>query len=261
MGRVDMERQALNVKRMELLGARVRAVETGSRTLKDAISEALRDWVTNVADTHYVLGSVLGPHPYPRIVRDFQSVIGREARRQILDHENRLPDHLVACVGGGSNAIGLFFEFLDEAGIDMIGIEAGGHGIVPGQHAARFAGGSPGVLQGTRSYLLQDPHGNILDTHSISAGLDYCSVGPEHAFYHDRGRIHFDWVSDEEALAGFDALTADEGIVPALETAHALAYLLRRPQRIRPDALVVLNLSGRGDKDVETVLRAKASRG
>jgi tryptophan synthase beta chain len=260
MGRVDMERQALNVRRMELLGARVRPVDAGSRTLKDAISEALRDWVTNFADTHYALGSVLGPHPYPRMVRDFQSVIGAEARQQILEHERRLPDHLVACVGGGSNAIGLFFEFLDDEGVDMIGVEAGGRGIVPGEHAARFAGGRPGVLQGTRSYLLQDSHGNVLGTHSISAGLDYCSVGPEHAFYHDRGRIHFDWVSDAEALAGFDALAAGEGIVPALESAHALGYLLREDKRVRPGSLVVVNLSGRGDKDVETVLRAKAER-
>jgi len=261
MGRVDMERQALNVRRMELLGAHVRGVDAGSRTLKDAISEALRDWVTNVADTHYVLGSVLGPHPYPCMVRDFQSVIGREARQQILDHEGRLPDCLLACVGGGSNAIGLFFEFLDDPGVEMIGVEAGGRGIVAGQHAARFAGGRPGVLQGTHSYLLQDAHGNVQDTHSISAGLDYCSVGPEHAFYHDRGRIRFEWVSDTEALAGFDALCTTEGLVPALESAHALGYLLRDDKRIRPGALVVVNLSGRGDKDVETVLAAKAERG
>ena len=260
MGRVDMERQALNVRRMELLGARVHPVDTGSRTLKDAISEALRDWVTNVGDTHYVLGSVLGPHPYPRIVRDFQSVIGREARQQILQRENRLPDTLLACVGGGSNAMGLFFEFLDDAGVAMLGIEAGGHGIVPGGHAARFAGGRPGVLQGTRSYLLQDTHGNVLGTHSISAGLDYCSVGPEHAFYHEQGRIQFDWVSDVEALAGFDCLSTEEGLVPALESAHALGYLLRDDKRIRPGSLVVVNLSGRGDKDVETVLRARARK-
>jgi tryptophan synthase beta chain len=260
MGRVDMERQALNVHRMELLGARVHPVDAGSRTLKDAISEAMRDRVTNVSTTHYVLGSVLGPHPYPMMVRDFQSVIGREARSQILEHEKRLPDHLVACVGGGSNAIGLFWEFLDDATVGMIGIEAGGEGITPGRHAARFAGGRPGVLQGTKSYLLQDDHGNVLGTHSISAGLDYCSIGPEHAFYRDRGRIAYDWVTDDEALAGFDALAASEGIVPALETAHALGWLLRRDKRVAPDALLIVNLSGRGDKDVESVLRAKSAR-
>jgi tryptophan synthase beta chain len=257
MGRVDMERQALNVRRMELLGARVRPVDAGSRTLKDAISEAMRDWVTNVESTHYVLGSVLGAHPYPMMVRDFQSVIGREARAQILAHEKRLPQVLLACVGGGSNSIGLFFEFLDDPGIKMIGIEAGGDGILPGRHAARFATGRPGVLQGTKSYLLQDEHGNVLGTHSISAGLDYCSVGPEHAYYHDRGRIHYDWVSDAEALAGFDALASLEGIVPALESAHAVGYLLRKKCAVPRGALVVVNLSGRGDKDVESVLRAK----
>jgi tryptophan synthase beta chain len=257
MGRVDMERQALNVHRMELLGARVRPVDAGSRTLKDAISEAMRDWVTHVDTTHYVLGSVLGAHPYPMMVRDFQSVIGREARQQILEREGRLPDWLVACVGGGSNSIGLFFEFLDDAGVRMLGIEAGGLGIEPGRHAARFAGGKAGVLQGTRSVLLQDEHGNILGTHSISAGLDYCSVGPEHAYYHDRGRIDYDWVTDDEALAGFEAATRLEGIVPALESAHAVGYLLRARTRIAPGALVVLNLSGRGDKDVHSVLRAR----
>ncbi len=257
MGRVDMERQALNVRRMELLGARVRPVDLGSRTLKDAISEAMRDWVTNVDSTHYVLGSVLGPHPYPRMVRDFQSIIGREAREQILVHAGRLPEFLLACVGGGSNSIGLFYEFLDDPAVRMLGIEAGGTAIEPGRHAARFAGGRPGVLQGTKSYLLQDDHGNVLGTHSISAGLDYCSVGPEHAFYRDRGRIDYDWASDAEALAGFAALTADEGIMPALESAHALGYLLRSDRRIPAGALVVVNLSGRGDKDVENVLRAR----
>ena len=261
MGAVDMQRQAVNVRRMELLGARVHAVDAGTKTLKDAISAAMRDWVANVADTHYVLGSVLGAHPYPRIVRDFQSIIGREARAQILEREGRLPDHLVACVGGGSNAMGLFFEFLDDPAVRMLGIEAGGRGILPGEHAARFAGGRPGVLQGTRSYLLQDAHGNVLDTHSISAGLDYCSIGPEHAFYHDRGRIEFDWVSDAEALAGFDALAAQEGIMPALESAHALGYMLRDDKAVRPGSLVILNLSGRGDKDVENVLRAKGLLG
>jgi tryptophan synthase beta chain len=257
MGSVDMERQRLNVRRMELLGARVRAVEAGSRTLKDAISEAMRDWVANLDTTHYVLGSVLGPHPYPMIVRDFQSVIGREARAQILAAVGRLPDALVACVGGGSNSIGLFHAFLDDRAVAMHGIEAGGTGIEPGQHAARLAGGRPGVLQGTRSYLLQDEHGNILDTHSIAAGLDYCSVGPEHAYHRERGRIAYDWVTDAEALAGFDALATTEGIVPALESAHALAWLLREPRPVAPGSLVVVNLSGRGDKDVESVLRAK----
>jgi tryptophan synthase beta chain len=257
MGRVDMERQALNVHRMELLGARVVPVDTGSRTLKDAISEAMRDWVTNVRTTHYVLGSVLGAHPYPRMVRDFQSVIGSEVRSQVTAREGRLPDVLVACVGGGSNSLGLFFEFLDDPDVAMIGVEAGGTAIEPGQHAARFAGGRPGVLQGTKSYLLQDEHGNVLGTHSISAGLDYCTVGPEHAFYRDCGRIHYDWVTDDEALQGFDALSSTEGIVPALESAHALGYLLRREKRVAPGALVVVNLSGRGDKDVHTVLRAK----
>ncbi len=261
MGAVDMQRQALNVRRMELLGATVHPVEAGSRTLKDAISAAMRDWVTNVDRTHYVLGSVLGAHPYPMMVRDFQSVIGREARQQIQEREGRLPDHLVACVGGGSNAMGLFFEFLDDAPVRMLGVEAGGRGIEPGAHAARFAGGRPGVLQGTRSYLLQDSHGNVLDTHSISAGLDYCSVGPEHAFYHERGRIDFDSASDAEALAGFDALTHDEGIMPALESAHAFGYLLRDDKVVRPGSLVIVNLSGRGDKDIENVLLAKRGAG
>jgi tryptophan synthase beta chain len=257
MGRVDMERQELNVHRMHGFGARVHPVDSGSRTLKDAISAAMRDWVTHVDTTHYVLGSVLGAHPYPRMVRDFQSVIGREVRRQIRAAERRLPDLLLACVGGGSNAMGLFYEFLDDSRVRMVGIEAGGAAIAPGLHAARFAGGRPGILQGTRSYLLQDAHGNILPTHSVSAGLDYCSVGPEHAYYHDRGRIEFDWVSDQEALAAFDILAAQEGILPALETAHAIAWLLRGRATITPGTLVVVNLSGRGDKDVHTVRAQK----
>lgn len=257
MGTEDMERQALNVFRMRLLGSTVTGVNAGSRTLKDAISEAMRDWVSNVETTHYVLGSVLGAHPYPRMVRDFQSIIGREVRGQIRAAERRLPDLLVACVGGGSNAIGLFHEFLDEPAVAMVGVEAGGTAIEPGRHAARFAGGAPGILQGTRSYLLQDTHGNILPTHSVSAGLDYCSVGPEHAYYHDRGRIRFDWVSDADALAAFDSLTALEGIMPALETAHAIAWLLSRDSLSLRDRLIVVNLSGRGDKDVQTVLRAR----
>ena len=259
MGRVDMERQALNVHRMQLLGARVVPVDTGSRTLKDAISEAMRDWVTNVADTHYVLGSVLGAHPYPTMVRDFQAIIGRETRAQIVEREGRLPDWLVACVGGGSNSIGLFHDFLHEPSVRMLGIEAGGLGIEPGRHAARFAAGSVGVLQGSKSYLLQDECGNILGTHSISAGLDYCSVGPEHADLHDRGRVDYDWIGDAQALAGFEALTRLEGIVPALESAHAIGYLLDAKSRIPPGALVVVNLSGRGDKDVQTVLQAQRS--
>jgi tryptophan synthase beta chain len=257
MGRVDTERQALNVHRMELLGARVVPVDSGSRTLKDAISEAMRDWVSHVDTTHYVLGSVLGAHPYPMMVRDFQSIIGRETRSQILAREGRLPDWLLACVGGGSNSIGLFFEFLDEPSVRMLGIEAGGEGIEPGRHAARFAGGRSGVLQGTKSYLLQDDAGNVLATHSISAGLDYCSVGPEHAYYHDSGRIQYDAIDDNEALAGFDALTRLEGIMPALESAHAIGYLALERSRIEPESLVVVNLSGRGDKDVQSVLRAR----
>jgi tryptophan synthase beta chain len=257
MGRVDMERQALNVRRMELLGARVCPVDSGSCTLKDAISEAMRDWVTHVESTHYVLGSVLGAHPYPRMVRDFQSVIGKEARQQLLEREARLPDQLVACVGGGSNAIGLFFDSLDDPEVGLIGVEAAGESLQPGRHAARFAGGSLGVLQGTRSYLLQDRQGNILPTHSISAGLDYCSVGPEHAYYHDHGRIVFEWATDAEAVRGFDWMTRQEGILPALESSHAIGWLLSERCTIRPGSLVVVNLSGRGDKDVDSVLRAK----
>jgi len=233
------------------------AVDTGSRTLKDAISEAMRDWVRTIDSTHYVLGSVLGAHPYPRIVRDFQSVIGREAREQILSREGRLPSHLVACVGGGSNAMGLFFEFLDDAAVELIGVEAGGEALEPGAHAARFVGGRIGVLQGTRSLLLQDAQGNILETHSISAGLDYCSVGPEHVYYHDRGRARFAWATDAEALLGFDWMTRQEGILPALESAHAIGWLLSERCTIPPGSLVVVNLSGRGDKDVDSVLRAK----
>lgn len=257
MGRVDMERQALNVRRMELLGAQVHPVESGSRTLKDAISEAMRDWVTNVDTTYYVLGSVLGAHPYPMIVRDFQRIIGAEVRQQILERESRLPDTLVACVGGGSNAIGLFFEFLDETDVQLIGVEAAGDSLEPGHHAARFVGGRMGVLQGTRSYLLQDDQGNILGTHSISAGLDYCSVGPEHAHYHDLGRAQFEWATDVEALQGFDWMTRQEGIMPALESAHAIGWLLSDRCRLAAGAVVVVNLSGRGDKDVDNVLRAK----
>ncbi len=253
MGTEDMRRQALNVFRMELLGAEVRGVEAGSRTLKDAISEALRDWVTHVETTHYLLGSVLGPHPYPMIVRDFQALIGREAREQILACEGRLPDVLLACVGGGSNAIGLFYEFLAEPGVQMIGVEAGGRSAGLGHHAARFAGGRPGVLHGTYTYVLQDEDGQIALTHSVAAGLDYAAVGPEHAYWRDRGRIQYVSVTDEEALAAFQTLARWEGILPALESAHALAYAMRLAPTMSPDQILLINLSGRGDKDVHTV--------
>jgi len=250
MGDEDMRRQALNVYRMRLLGAEVKPVLAGSRTLKEAISEAMRDWVTNVSDTHYILGSVLGAHPYPAMVRDFQSVIGHEARLQILEVEGRMPDCLVACVGGGSNSIGLFHAFLDDRQVRMIGVEAGGTSLDPGRHAARFAGGSLGVLQGTRTFLLQDEAGNILPTHSVSAGLDYAAVGPEHAYLRDQGRVVYTHVSDSEALEAFHALAEMEGIIAALESAHAVAYLLREGGDGRLGRLVIVNLSGRGDKDV-----------
>src|SRR5689334_18437 len=256
MGSEDMRRQALNVFRMQLLGAEVRSVDAGSRTLKDAINEALRDWVTNVADTYYLLGSALGPHPYPVMVRDFQSVIGREARAQILEHEGRLPDVLVACVGGGSNSIGLFHPFLGDEMVRMIGVEAGGSGNELGQHAARFntaGGGRPGVLQGTMSYVLQDENGQVAATHSVSAGLDYPSIGPEHAFLHDAGRVEYSSVSDAEALAAFQLLSRLEGIIPALESAHAVAYGLKVARELSRDQIVVMNLSGRGDKDINSV--------
>ena len=256
MGAEDMRRQELNVFRMQLLGAEVREVNAGSRTLKDAINEALRDWVTNVAGTYYLLGSALGPHPYPLMVRDFQSVIGREARKQILEHEGRLPDALIACVGGGSNSIGLFHPFLSDAGIRMIGVEAGGAGNELGQHAARFnaaGGGRPGVLQGTMSYVLQDDNGQVAATHSISAGLDYPSIGPEHAFLHDAGRVEYSSVSDEEALDAFQLLSKLEGIIPALESAHAVAHAIKTARQMRRDQILIVNLSGRGDKDVNSV--------
>jgi tryptophan synthase beta chain len=256
MGTEDMRRQALNVFRMRLLGAEVVGVDAGSRTLKDAINEALRDWVTNVGDTHYLLGSVLGPHPYPMMVRDFQSVIGREARAQMLERCNRLPDYLLACVGGGSNAMGLFYEFLDDPDVKMIGVEAGGRGLSLGEHAARFleeGGGSVGVLQGTRSYVLQDDRGQIALTHSISAGLDYPSVGPEHAYLHDRGRVEYVTANDQEAIEAFLLLTRIEGILPALESAHAIAHLIKVAPRLSKEEIVLVNLSGRGDKDVNTV--------
>jgi tryptophan synthase beta chain len=241
---------------MRLLGARVTGVDAGSRTLKDAINEAMRDWVTNVEHTHYVLGSVLGADPYPRMVRDFQAVIGQEARRQILEAEGRLPDCLVACVGGGSNALGLFHAFLPDERVRLIGVEAGGRGIASGQHAARFAEQTVGILHGTRSYVLQDPDGQIRVTHSISAGLDYSGVGPEHAYLHDRGRVQFAAVTDAEALDGFRLLCETEGIIPALESAHAAAYLPRLAREGEGGRVLILNLSGRGDKDVEVAARA-----
>ncbi len=256
MGTEDMRRQALNVFRMELLGAEVREVNAGSRTLKDAINEALRDWVTNVDDTYYLLGSTLGPHPYPLMVRDFQTIIGREARAQILEKQARLPDVLVACVGGGSNSIGMFHPFLSDESVRMVGVEAGGRSAELGQHAARFnrnGGGRPGVLQGTMSYVLQDEHGQIATTHSISAGLDYPSIGPEHASLHDSGRVEYTAVSDAEALEAFQTLSKLEGIIPALESAHAVAHAVKVAAEMKSDETVIVNLSGRGDKDVNTV--------
>jgi tryptophan synthase beta chain len=253
MGADDMVRQALNVVRMELLGATVWRVDAGSRTLKDAISEAMRDWVTNVTDTFYVLGSALGPHPYPLMVREFQSVIGREARAQILTQAGRLPDLVVACVGGGSNAIGIFDGFIDDVGVRLIGVEAGGEAIAPGRHAARFDGGSTGVLQGTRTFVLQDAAGNIELTHSISAGLDYAAVGPEHAWLRERGRTEYAHISDAEALEGFKSLARLEGIIPALESSHAVAHAMKIAPALPGGTVMLVNLSGRGDKDVQSV--------
>lgn len=255
MGAEDVERQKLNVFRMRLLGAQVVSVDSGSKTLKDAINEALRDWVANVGDTHYVLGTVHGPHPFPMICRDFQSVIGREVRAQILEQEGRLPGTLVACVGGGSNAIGLFYDFIADENIRMIGVEAGGERIVPGMHAARFAGGSLGMLHGAVSYVLQDADGQIGQTHSVSAGLDYASVGPEHAYFHDAGRIEYTHASDEAALAAFQTCASLEGIIPALESAHAVAHVLEIAPSLPQDHLLVLNMSGRGDKDVQQAMK------
>ena len=257
MGTEDMQRQALNVFRMRLLGATVTGVDAGSKTLKDAISEAMRDWTTNVRTTHYVLGSVLGAHPYPMMIRDFQAIIGREARKQILSTEKRLPDYLVACVGGGSNSIGLFHAFLRDPKVKMIGVEAGGLGVQSGKHAARFAGGKPGVLQGTMTYLLQDDHGQINLTHSVSAGLDYAAVGPEHSLYHDQGRIEYTSATDSEALAAFDLLAREEGIVPALESAHAIAHVVKLAPTLKKSQLIIANLSGRGDKDVQQVAKMR----
>ncbi len=250
MGAVDMERQALNVARMRFLGAKVVAVTAGQATLKEAINEAMRDWVTNVRDTHYILGSALGSHPYPMIVRDFHRVIGDEARRQILEKEGRLPDLLVACVGGGSNAIGLFWPFLNDEGVKMVGVEAGGRGIRDGEHAARFQGGKLGVLQGTKTFLLADADGQIQLTHSVSAGLDYAAIGPEHAYLRDQGRIEYDYATDEQALEAFQKLSRVEGIIPALESSHAIAHVLKVAPKMAPDQILIANLSGRGDKDV-----------
>jgi tryptophan synthase beta chain len=276
MGEVDMARQQPNVFRMQLAGTEVRPVASGSRTLKDAINEAIRDWVTNVRTTHYLLGSVLGPHPYPTMVRDFQSVIGQEARTQILEAEGRLPDLLIACVGGGSNAMGLFHPFLEDKSVEMLGVEAGGNGIESGKHAARFAtppslpplsGGGRGevearlgVLHGTKSYVLQTPDGQIAETHSISAGLDYPSVGPEHAWLRDQERAGYTYATDEEALAGVKLLSRMEGIIPALESAHAVAEVVKRAPTMPKDSLIIVNLSGRGDKDLDTIMRELGKR-
>jgi tryptophan synthase beta chain len=264
MGEVDIARQEPNVFRMQLVGTEVRPVSSGSRTLKDAINEAIRDWVTNVGTTHYLLGSVLGPHPYPMMVRDFQSVIGREARAQILQAEGRLPDMLIACVGGGSNAMGLFYHFIEDKGVEMLGVEAGGSGIETGQHAARFAppANEPtgvearlGVLHGTKSYVLQNFDGQIAQTHSISAGLDYPSVGPEHAWLRDQERAGYTYATDDEALAAVKILSEMEGIIPALESAHAVAEVVKRAPTMPKDSIIIANLSGRGDKDLDTIMR------
>jgi tryptophan synthase beta chain len=257
MGAEDMQRQALNVFRMRLMGAEVRGVEAGSKTLKDAINEALRDWVTNVRDTYYLLGSALGPHPYPTMVRDFQRCIGDEAREQVLKREGRLPDAVVACVGGGSNAIGAFTAFVQDRDVRLIGVEAGGRGETLGEHAARFHGGVPGVLQGTYSYVLQDEDGQIAATHSVSAGLDYASIGPEHAYLRELGRAEYVSATDDEALEAFDLLSCREGILPALESSHAIAYAVPLARELGTDGLMIVNLSGRGDKDVETVAKLK----
>jgi len=258
MGTEDIERQSLNVFRMELLGTRVIPVETGSKTLKDAVNEALRDWVTNVQSTHYILGSVAGPHPFPMIVRDFQAVIGREARNQILKHEGRLPDLLIACVGGGSNSMGLFYPFLGEKEIKMIGVEAGGFGIESGLHAARFQGGSLGIFQGAKTFVLQDGNGQIKQTHSVSAGLDYAAVGPEHSYLQKSNRCLYTSVTDDEALDAFTLLCKLEGIIPALESSHAIAYLMKNPPA--KDEVVIVNLSGRGDKDVQVAQKELKKR-
>ena len=252
MGEVDTERQALNVARMRMLGAEVVAVPTGSATLKDAINDALRDWVTNVATTHYILGTVTGPHPFPEMVRDFHRIIGVEARAQVLDLTGRLPDAVIACVGGGSNAMGIFHRFIDDADVRLIGVEAGGEGVESGRHAARFASATPGVLHGAMSYLMQDADGQTVESHSISAGLDYPSVGPEHAFLRDSGRAEYRYATDEQVMEAFSLLCRTEGIIPALESAHALVGAMEVGRDLGPDGLVLVNLSGRGDKDMHT---------
>ncbi|WP_460177286.1 tryptophan synthase subunit beta [Thermodesulfovibrio hydrogeniphilus] len=257
MGTEDIRRQALNVFRMNLLGARVVPVDIGSKTLKDAINEALRDWTTNVRNTHYVMGTVFGPHPYPSLVRFFQSVIGREAKKQILEKEGKLPNLLIACVGGGSNSIGLFSAFLKDKDVQMTGVEAGGKGIHTGMHAARFAGGEKGIFQGCLSYVLEDEDGNILQTHSVSAGLDYASVGPEHAYLKDIERVKYTYATDDEALEAFELLSRLEGIIPALESAHAVAEAIKVAPKMSKDSIIIVNLSGRGDKDVQEVARIK----
>lgn len=254
MGTTDIERQQANVFRMRLLGAEVRPVVAGTGTLKDAMNEALRDWVTNVSDTFYLIGTVAGPHPYPAMVRDFQAVIGKETREQLQAQEGRLPDSLIACIGGGSNALGLFHPFLDDKSVKIIGVEAAGYGVETGKHAASLKGGTPGVLHGNRTYLLQDDDGQIVDAHSISAGLDYPGIGPQHAWLHDIGRVEYTSVKDDEALAAFHLCCRQEGIIPALETAHALAEMLKRAPQLPKDHLMVVNLSGRGDKDMQTVM-------
>jgi len=253
MGVEDIHRQALNVYKMRTLGAEVIPVASGSMTLKDATNEAIRDWVTNVSTTHYVIGSVVGPHPYPMMVRDFQRIIGDETKEQILEKEGRLPDMLVACVGGGSNSMGMFYPFVDDKEVKMVGVEAAGYGIETGKHAAALTGGSIGVLHGSKSYILQDEYGQIVPAVSISAGLDYPGVGPEHSFYHETGRVYYTYASDDEAIEAFKLLCETEGIIPALESAHALAYLMREYRNIKPGSLVVLCLSGRGDKDMEAL--------
>ena len=256
MGEADIQRQSPNVFRMKLLGAEVRSVTSGSKTLKDAINECIRDWVTNVETTHYLIGSVVGPHPYPQMVRDFQSVIGREARQQVIDATGKLPDYALACVGGGSNAIGLFHDFVDDPSVQLVGVEAGGHGVETGHHASTLVAGEVGVLHGSKSYLLQDEHGQVIETHSISAGLDYPGVGPEHSYLKDIERATYVSVTDEEALEGFQLLCRTEGIIPALEPSHAIAHAAKIAPALPGDAVILVGLSGRGDKDIETVADA-----
>jgi tryptophan synthase beta chain len=255
MGAVDVARQSLNVYRMKLLGATVVAVESGSKTLKDALNEALRDWVTNIDDTFYIIGTVAGPHPYPAMVRDFQAILGRESRAQCLEQAGKLPDVLVACVGGGSNAMGLFYPFIDDVNVKLIGVEAAGDGVETGRHSAPLCAGRPGVLHGNRTYLMSDDDGEIIETHSISAGLDYPGVGPEHAWLKDSGRAQYVNITDDEALGGFYALTRMEGIIPALESSHAMAYILKLAPTMKKDEIIIVNLSGRGDKDMQTMAK------